>query len=117
MTALRTVCLAALTPLFSYGADPLKLERTIPLPEVEGRIDHLAVDVLHRRLFVAALGNNTLEVVDLAAGKRVHTITGLHEPQGIAYVPVRNRIYVANGEDGKLNIYNGTSFELLQTIE
>lgn len=117
MTAVHAVCLVALTPVIGYGADPLKLERTIPLPGVEGRIDHLAADVLHGRLFVAALGNNTLEVVDLAAGKRVHTITGLHEPQGIAYAADRNVIYVANGEDGKLKIYNGTSFELAQTIE
>src|SRR5215831_9713207 len=54
---------------------PLRLVQTIPLPHVEGRIDHMAVDVQGQRLFVAALGNNTLEIIDLKAGTRLHTIT------------------------------------------
>ncbi len=76
---------------------PLELVRTIPMPAVEGRIDHMAADVQGHRLFVAALGNNTLEVLDLKQGKRLHTITGLHEPQGVAYLPRVGRIVVANG--------------------
>src|SRR5689334_22200822 len=75
--------------------NPLKLVQTIPLPDVEGRIDHLAADTKGQRLFVAAPGNNTLEVIDLKAGKRVHSIRGLREPQGVAYVWQRDRIYVA----------------------
>src|SRR5258708_25187128 len=75
--------------------NPLVLVQTIPLPDVEGRIDHLAVDIKNQRLFMAALGNNTLEVIDLRAGKRIHTIRGLREPQGVAYVWQRERIYVA----------------------
>ena len=99
----------------SRAAEPLKLVRTIPLPGVEGRIDHMAVDLVTRRLLVAALGNNTLEVVDLNAGQRVHTIKGLHEPQGV--LCAQNRIYVANGGDGKLAIFEGTSFRPLQTVD
>ncbi|MDQ6700495.1 MAG: YncE family protein [Acidobacteriota bacterium] len=98
-------------------AQPLRLEKTIPLPGVQGRIDHMSIDVKNQRLFVAALGNNTLEVVDLKQGKRVHTIPGLHEPQGILYVPVSNRLYIANGKDGTVRIYDGSSYELLKTIE
>jgi len=117
MMFFRAVWLVPALVLAGYAAEPLRLVRTIPLPGVEGRIDHMAVDAGHQRLFVAALGNNTLEVVDLSAGARVHTITGLHEPQGIVYVSDRNRIYVANGEDGKLKVFDGTSFALIRTVD
>jgi len=109
--------LAMAAAVSSRAAEPLKFVRTIPLPGVEGRIDHLSVDLLRRRLFVAALGNNTVEVVDLNAGQRVQTIKGLHEPQGILSVPSLNRIYVANGEDGKLTIFYGTSLSPSRTID
>src|SRR5436309_3227469 len=95
----RALLLLAVAVLPGRAVEPLKLARTIPLPGVEGRIDHLSVDVLRRRLFVAALGNNTLEVVDLKAGQCIQTIKGLHAPQGVLYVQALNRIYVANGED------------------
>src|SRR5207253_10934136 len=78
----------------------LKLVQTIPLPNVEGRIDHLAVDVKGKRLFVAALGNNTVEVIDLKGGKLAKSLTGFHEPQGIAFLPDANRVIVANGGGG-----------------
>ena len=65
---------------------PLVLEAKIPLGEVSGRIDHLAIDVKRQRLFVAELGNDTLGVVDLAAGNVLRTLPGLKEPQGVAYV-------------------------------
>lgn len=96
---------------------PLHLERTIELPGVQGRIDHMSLDLPGQRLFIAALGNNTVEVVDLKAGKRVNTISGLKEPQGVLYVPTADRLYVANGEDGSVRIFDGTSLKLLKTIE
>jgi YVTN family beta-propeller protein len=96
--------------------EPLRLVATVPMPQVEGRIDHMAIDVAGQRLFVAALGNNTLEVIDVKSAKLLRTIPGLHEPQGIAYTPETNRIYVANRADGSLHIYDGASFALLQTI-
>src|SRR5690348_18500271 len=78
----------------AQAAQPLHLEKTIELPDVQGRIDHMSIDVKGERLFVSALGNNTVEVIDLKAGKRVHTIPGLEEPQGVLYVPAANRVYV-----------------------
>src|SRR6516162_1481446 len=98
-------------------APPLQLEKTIELPDVHGRIDHMSVDVKGQRLFVSALGNNTVEVIDIKAGKRVKTITGLAEPQGVLYVPANDRIYVANAKDGTVRIFDGTSYALLKTIE
>lgn len=96
--------------------EPLRLVATVPMPSVEGRIDHMSIDVKGQRLFVAALGNNTLEVIDIKNAKQIHTITGLKEPQGIVYTPNTNRIYVANGADGSLRIFDGTSFQLLKSI-
>src|ERR1039457_723956 len=81
-------------------AATLQLIQTIPLNSVEGRIDHMAVDVAGQRLFIAALGNNSLEVIDLRAGKRIHSISGLREPQGVAYIAETNQFYVACGGDG-----------------
>ena len=93
---------------------PLRLAQTIALPAVEGRIDHLAVDVQSQRLFLAALGNNTLEVIDLKAGKVIHTVKGLREPQGVAFVPEANAVYVANGGDGNCEAFAADSLAPLR---
>lgn len=96
-------------------APPLRLVETIPLPNVKGRIDHFGIDVKGRRLFMSALGNNTVEVFDLAADKRLHTIDGVHEPQGVTYAPSSNRIFVANAADGKVRVFDGTTYKLIST--
>jgi DNA-binding beta-propeller fold protein YncE len=90
---------------------PLKLKQTIPLSGVEGRIDHFGFDAAGERLFVCALGNNTVEVLDLHNGQRIHSITGLGAPQGIAYIPELDRIFVANDKGGICKIYDGKSFQ------
>jgi DNA-binding beta-propeller fold protein YncE len=97
--------------------EPLRLEKTIPLPDVKGRIDHMSIDVKNQRLFMAALGNNTVEVIDVARGKRIHSIPGLHEPQGVLYLPDVNRLYVANGDDGTLRLFDGSSYEAIKAIK
>ena len=94
----------------SSGAE-LQLEQTIPLPGVEGRIDHLDFDAANERLFVCALGNNTAEVLDLRKSERVHTITGLGSPQGLVYIPELNRLFIANDKGGILKIYDAKSFQ------
>jgi len=90
--------------------DLLRMETKIALPGVSGRIDHLAYDGVGHRVFVAALGNNTVEVVDLATHDRVHSITGLHEPQGVLYMPSPGRLAVANGGSGNCVFYDGHSY-------
>src|SRR5437867_1256167 len=89
----------------------LKLKQTIPLPGVEGRIDHFALDASGERLFVCALGNNTVEVLDLRKGERIRSITGLGAPQGIVYIPELDRLFVANDKGGLCKIYDGKSFQ------
>jgi DNA-binding beta-propeller fold protein YncE len=96
---------------------PLRLEKTIELPDVQGRIDHLSIDLKGERLFVAALGNNTVEVIDIKAAKRAKTIVGLREPQGVRYVADTDRLYVANGKDGSVCVFDGNSYALLKTID
>lgn len=94
----------------------LRLVQTIPLPDVEGRIDHMGVDVQGQRLFVSALGNNTLEVLDLRGAKRLTSIKGLREPQGVFFVPKENKLFIANDDDGTCMVFDGSSYKLLQTI-
>jgi DNA-binding beta-propeller fold protein YncE len=96
-------------------AAPLVLTGAVPLPNVQGRIDHFSFDP-RNRLFVSALGNNTEEVLDLAAQRVVHTIGGVPTPQGVAYSPETNKLFVASAK-GKLYIYDGTSFDLIATID
>ena len=95
---------------------PLRLVQTIPLPEVEGRIDHFSVDLKGRRLFMSALGNNTLEIFDLRTAQRLPSVGGLHEPQGVFFIPELNKIIVANGVGGAVKIFDGESFKLVGEV-
>ena len=118
---LATSLLATLLVLSNSVAEQessvLSLETHIPLPNVKDRIDHLSVDVKGQRLFVAAVDNHTLEVVDLKSGQRVHTITDLAEPQGVFYDESTNRLFVACGLDGVTKIFDGTTFQILATVK
>jgi DNA-binding beta-propeller fold protein YncE len=98
------------------GRAPLQLKQTIALPGVEGRIDHFALDPTGDRLFVCALGNNTVEVLDLRKGQRIHSITGLGAPQGIAYIPEPDRLFVANDKGGICKIYDAKSYQAVGEI-
>jgi DNA-binding beta-propeller fold protein YncE len=102
----------------AVGQEPsaLSLKTRIALPGVNGRMDHFGVDVKGQRLFVSALGNHTAEILDVQAGKRLRTLTDLEEPQGQLYDASTNRLFVATG-DGATRIYDGTSFQLLQTVK
>lgn len=89
---------------------PLRLETKIPLGDVTGRIDHMAVDLARRRLFVAELGNNSVGVVDLDKGAVLRRISGLREPQGVAYLPATDSLYVANAGDGVVRVFRGADY-------
>lgn len=89
---------------------PLTLEATLALPNTSGRIDHLAIDLTRKRLFVAELGNGSVDVVDLGSGKVVHRISGLDEPQGVVYVPRYDLLAVANGGDGTVRVFSASDF-------
>jgi DNA-binding beta-propeller fold protein YncE len=91
------------------------LTEAISLPGVQGRFDHFSFD-RQNQLFVAALGNNTLEVIDISARTRAHTITGIPNPQGVVYAPETKKLFVASSK-GKLYIYDGVSYALIKEID
>jgi YVTN family beta-propeller protein len=119
----RSILLAAAslmwpaTVVAQTAGAPLVLEAKIPLGQVSGRIDHLGIDLKRQRLFVAELGNNSLGVVDLAAGKVLRTVAGLSEPQGVAYVPFADSVFVANAGDGSVHVLRGDDLAPIGRIE
>lgn len=106
-------CAQARSPATSA---PFTLEREITLPGVSGRIDHLAADPAHHRVFVAEIANGSVDVVDLASGRR-QRIEGLSEPQGVAYLPALDQLVVASGGDGTLRFYAASSLALIGSIK
>jgi DNA-binding beta-propeller fold protein YncE len=99
------------------GQAMLELEATIPLPGVKGRIDHFTIDARRNRLFVAALGNDTVEIIDLAQNRHERSVAGFGEPQGVLYVPDQDRIYVANGKAGRLDILDAASLAVRKRLK
>jgi DNA-binding beta-propeller fold protein YncE len=111
MALARVFVMLGAAALSSVGAvahaadqEPI-LESKIVLGKVVGRIDHLGIDLPRRRLLVAELGNNSVAVVDLTKGALFKRISGLHEPQGVAYAPKGDLIFVANAGDGAVDIF------------
>ena len=99
----------------AMAAKPVARECLVPLrpvllKNVEGRLDHLAFDPSSQRLFVAALENHSVEVIDLAKGRRVHQLTGLAEPQGLAVIPAASRLLVCSRGDGTCRSFDARTF-------
>src|SRR5437764_356927 len=110
------IAFSVLSGVYAQDNAPLKLVQTIPIPGVDGRIDHLSVDLKGQKLFIAALENNTLEAVDLVQGKRIRNISGLKGPQGIVFVPELNQVFVASGGDGTLKAFDANSLALAFSV-
>lgn len=117
MSRISFLVLLSIVPVWGAQTPPLRFVGTVPLPGIHGRIDHMAADIAGNRLFVAALANNSLEVLDVKRRVHLKTISGLAEPQGVGYLPGFARLFVANGSDGTVRVYDGTSLELLQTAQ
>ncbi|MEP7323112.1 MAG: YncE family protein [Saprospiraceae bacterium] len=95
----------------------LTLQASITLPEVKGRIDHLSYDSRHQILFVAALGNNSVEVIDLKNQKIVHSIKNLNEPQGVFYLTENNSIFISNGGTGECLVIDANTYQQTNSIK
>jgi DNA-binding beta-propeller fold protein YncE len=109
-------------PLLASGSfSPLTLIQTIPIPNVNGRIDHMAADIAgtEKILLVAESENNSLDIIDLNAGKRIHSIDNglLKEPWGVVFIPEFGRIFVSNELDGSVNVIDAKSFNLIKNIK
>ena len=110
LSAISTV-IGATDGAFAQSNDPtLQIETKIPLGDVRGRIDHMAADTNRRRLFVAELGNYTVGVVDVGQSKMLQVLGGLKEPQGVGYLPSADTLFVANGGDGSLRLFQGPNY-------
>src|SRR5947208_14484688 len=117
---MRRLLSAATIALVSFqaasGQTPLSLVGTIDLPGVEGRIDHLAADVAAQRLYVAALGNNTVEVLDLKGNSHLKSLPGFREPQGIAVLPDAKLVAVANGQGDGVQLIDAGDYHPAKAV-
>jgi DNA-binding beta-propeller fold protein YncE len=109
----------ALTAGPAPAAEPPRLElvQTVPLQGAAGRMDHMALDAKGGRLFVANLSNNSLDVVDLKAGRLLRQIGGQGKAQGVAYAPDLDRVFVGCGSDGVCNAFDGKSYAQLFSVK
>src|SRR6202171_5006042 len=117
------VCGSALAALGSVAhadereAPPVRAVQEIPLPGVQGRLDHFTLDAKRKRVIFSGLGNNSVQVVDVFAGRMIHQIDGLAEPQGTLYLAAWGKLFVANSADGHVTVYDGAKFPLIDTID
>jgi DNA-binding beta-propeller fold protein YncE len=121
---LRSVfCAGALAVLASLAhaqereAPPVREVQEIPLPGVQGRLDHFTIDAKRKRVIFSGLGNNTVQVVDVFAGRMIHQIDGLAEPQGTLYLAEWDKLFVANSSNGQVSVYDGSKIALIDTID
>jgi YVTN family beta-propeller protein len=119
VAAMAAIVASSVSEAFAQPVEtaPLQLETKIPLGEVRGRIDHMAMDMKRQRLFVAELGNDTVGVIDLANRTLIQTISGLKEPQGVGYEPSTDTLYVANAGDGSVRLFDGNDYKAAEQIE
>jgi len=122
MTKRLAICCIALFAAFAVQTSAqekqaLRLVQTIPLPGVKGRLDHMGVDLGQKRLFVAAVANNTLEVVDLTAGKVTKSLAGFKDTQDALFLGGEfNKLYVSS-LDGHVRVFQGETFRLVQDFK
>lgn len=107
---LNLMAIASIAAVSAAEPGTLRLVQTIALPKVSGRFDHFAIDTAGKRLFVAALGNNTAEAIDVATFARLHSIRDLRKPTGVAYLQRAGKVVIANGDDGTLRFFDGKTF-------
>jgi DNA-binding beta-propeller fold protein YncE len=98
-------------------APPVREVQEIPLPGVQGRLDHFTIDAKRKRVIFSGLGNDTVQIVDVFAGRMIHQIDGLAQPQGTLYLPEWDKLFVANSANGHVNVYDGAKFALIDTID
>ncbi len=99
------------------GRQSLRLVQTISMPNVKGRIDHMEVDLESKRLFIAAVENGSMEVVDLGAGKWTRSVPGFKTPTEMSYVPELNKVFVASRDDGMVRVFRGDSLDLIDSVK
>src|ERR1700736_5479578 len=116
LAVLWTMCVVLIPMAQCQTSAPLKQIQSIPLPNVEGYFDHMAVDIKGQRLFVPGEHQRTIEVIDLRAGKVIHTITGFGgDPRKTIYLPETNEIWVDDG-DSTVKAFSGDTYDLVKNV-
>jgi DNA-binding beta-propeller fold protein YncE len=110
------VLVACMSGAQAADTPPLMLEATVSLEHTRGRIDHMAVDLRRKRLFVAELGNGSVDVIDLATSKVAARLDRLKEPQGIGYAESADLVVVASAGDGSVRFYRGADLSAAGTL-
>jgi hypothetical protein len=111
------IVLFAASPARPADDAPLAPGEAIELPTVRGRIDHIAIDLGRDRLYVAALGNDSVEVVDLKAAVRKRSLHGFVDPQSAVFVPGLDRLFVSNGRGDHVDIIDGGSLSRIRRVD
>src|SRR5262249_18866087 len=105
-------------PGLAFGqSNGLPLTQRIPLPGVDGRMDHMGIDVQGQRLFATGFDNHTLSVIDLKTAKQISLVPNLDEPQAAYYDAATNHLFISAGGDGSVKMLDGKTFQVLQTIK
>jgi len=116
MKSFAFACLLCASAVSAQTPAPLKIDKTFPLKSVMGRFDHLSYDEAGHRLFIAATGNHTVEVLDTATGAITESLTGLGKPHGVAWIPDEQKLFVADGTLAALKVYSGSPLKLSATL-
>jgi len=127
--------------VFAEDTPPLKLVKTIELTDIRtgepdvpadqlsknltttrmvgvaNHFDHLTPDLKNNRLFVVPEDNKSIEVYNIRTGKFVHSIKGIGVGHSVVYRADIDRIFVTDGSDGDVKIFNGTTYELLKSVK
>jgi DNA-binding beta-propeller fold protein YncE len=104
--------------LMAQEQAPLKLVDTIALPELkDGDFDHFAVDLEGHRLFLNAEENGKVLVFDTSTNKLIHTIADLKAPHSAVYRSDSRKLFVVDGDDSAVKIYNGDSYQLTGQVK
>jgi hypothetical protein len=114
--AAALLCLAAPIIQSQTASSGLKIQQTITLEGVKGKFDHFAMDEAGKRLFAASTGNQSVEVIDLAAGKVVDSLKGFAKPHGLAWIASTRTLFVSDGGKGELAIYSGWPLKRVETL-
>jgi DNA-binding beta-propeller fold protein YncE len=96
---------------------PLTLQRTLALPEGTAKFDHFAIDLKANRLFIAATGNHSIEILDLNSGKVSQSLIGLGKPHGLAWVSGSERLYASDGTQADLKMFGQSPLVLAKAIK
>ena len=108
---------APVLSIHGQGELPLKLVQKIPIPNVQGRFDHLDVDVEGKRLFVVAVEGGSMEVISLGTGRWIRSIPGFKTPTEMCYAPELNKLFVVSRDDGMVKVFRGDSLDLIDSLK